>query len=96
MVSFVNLRERAIIDRKWNPSTGRIVRSSGATVLPVYFEGYNGLFFQLAGMLHPRVRTLLLGREFIRNTKRKISLKIGHPIPYSKLNQFELRLPRHE
>ncbi len=88
MVSRANLRERSITDRPWNPSVARLVRRGQASVLPIYFEGRNSLFFQAAGLCHPLLRTVLLPREMIKRKDRTIRLKIGDPLPYRMLREF--------
>jgi putative hemolysin len=55
----------------------------------VYFEGRNSNFFQLCGLLHPRLRTALLGREFSRARGREIRLKVGELIEPKHLETFE-------
>ena len=46
--------------RRGIPDVATLVRMTGATVVPIYFKGPNSLPFQLAGLLHPGLRTLLL------------------------------------
>src|SRR3984957_506250 len=41
-VSHLNLKERSITDPEWNHNVARLIRITGATVLPVYFLGANG------------------------------------------------------
>ena len=45
-VAHLNLRERAVTDPPWTDQIARIVRRTGAPVLPVYFDGHNGPLFQ--------------------------------------------------
>jgi putative hemolysin len=80
-VAHLKLRHREISDPPWHPVAARIVRRTDATVVPVFFKGRNSLLFQLAGLLHPRLRTGLLARELMRQRGRTIHLKIGNPIP---------------
>ena len=88
-VSHLNLRERTIIDPQWNHSVARLVRITGATVLPIYFVGANSALFQLLGFLHPRVRTALLPHEFFNKNNRTIEVRIGSPISPAKIRAYQ-------
>jgi putative hemolysin len=84
-VAHVDLWKRAIVDPEWSSTIARIVRITGASVLPLYFAGANGPMFQLLGMIHPRVRTALLPHEFFNKQDRDFELRIGSLIPEKKL-----------
>lgn len=87
-VSHYSLREQRITDPRWNDTIGRLVRRTRSPVLPVYFEGRNSLFFNVAGLLHPLLRTVLLPRELINKSRTRLYLKIGKPIPCSRLKKL--------
>jgi putative hemolysin len=61
----------------WSPAIARIARRAGAPVLPVYVPGRNRAMFQTAGLIHPRLRTALLPREFLARWGKPIELRIG-------------------
>ena len=77
--------KRAVIEQQWQATVGGLIRMTRASVVPVYFHGANGMLFQLAGMLHPRVRTAMLPRELINKANTCISLRVGEPIDPRKL-----------
>lgn len=87
-VSHFHFRSRQITDPVWTLNTARLVHMSQATVVPCYFEGNNSLLFQLAGIVHPRLRTILLPREMMRCHGINLRVRIGTPIPYRKLAEF--------
>jgi putative hemolysin len=87
-VAHLDLQKRAIVDPPWSETIAGIVRRTGATVVPLYFHGRNSPLFQLLGMIHPRLRTVMLPRELLRKHHRKIRVKVGHPIPANRLKQF--------
>jgi putative hemolysin len=88
-VSHLYVHRRAVIDPPWSATVGRLVQRTGASVVPVFFAGRNGALFQLAGLVHPLLRTLMLPSELINKRKREISLCIGGVIPPSTLKTFE-------
>ncbi len=69
-----------ITDPEWNETVGGLIRISGAPALPVYFHGSNGAAFQLAGLVHPRLRTALLPRELLNKRGMVVEASIGRPI----------------
>ncbi len=88
-VSSLKLGKREITDPKWSTHAGKFVRETKATVLPVYFEGRNSALFQAAGLVTPRARTAMLLREFMSKRDSVIRMRIGDPIPFRKLEEFE-------
>lgn len=84
-VAHFKVRERRVADPEWSPSIARIIRACKATVVPVNFRGANGPVFHLAGLVHPRLRTMLLGREFVNKARKTVEVRVGRPIDPSKL-----------
>lgn len=84
-VSHLDLRSREVVDPAWHHSIGRMARTSKALVVPVFFEGTNSIMFQLAGMIHPKLRTALLPNELLNKAERTINVRIGDPIPSEKI-----------
>ncbi|MBE7494241.1 MAG: lysophospholipid acyltransferase family protein [Verrucomicrobiaceae bacterium] len=80
---------RGVEEPAWTNHLGSLVRRTQATVLPVYFPGSNSALFHTAGLVHPRLRTGLLLREFSRREGTTVQMRVGHPIPYSRLKKFE-------
>jgi len=80
-VSHLCWRELGITDPQWNAMAARLVRLTGAAALPVFLPGCNSATFQALGMLHPALRTTWLMNEFLRQTDRKVEVRIGSRIP---------------
>ncbi|MBL7661181.1 lysophospholipid acyltransferase family protein [bacterium] len=78
-----------VVDPVWSNTIGRIVRKAHVPVLPIFVVGKNRLFFQIAGLIHKRLRTILLPRELLNTRNKTIKLLIGGIIPVQKLNSFE-------
>lgn len=88
-VSHLQASRRQVTDPEWNPSVARIIRATQAPVIPVCFEGANSLGFQLAGLMHARLRTMLLPRELLNKERRTFALSIGKPVTAKRLGSFE-------
>ena len=73
------------VDGHWKTQVARIARRTHATVLPVFVDGANRLRFQLAGLIHPFLRTILLAREYVAAGGRQVRLVVGSPIPAEEL-----------
>ena len=79
---------RGVVDPPWSDTVARLVLKSKAAVLPVFFPGHNGPLFQLAGTLHPRLRTLLLPKMLLKGRKTPLTPLIGNLIPSKKWASF--------
>ncbi|MBP9838152.1 MAG: lysophospholipid acyltransferase family protein [Proteobacteria bacterium] len=87
-VSHFHWSSREVTDPSWSETIGRIIRGAKCPVLPIFFPGHNGPFFQTLGVIHPLLRTLMLGREIINKANKSFSLKIGNLISFQKLSTF--------
>ncbi len=86
-VSAFSLRRGCVTDPPWSDSIARLVMQTKATVVPIYFDGQNSRLFQIAGLVHPRLRTALLPREFLRRRGQTVQVAIGTPIPFERLTR---------
>ena len=84
-VSSLDLGARAITDPPWDSGIGWLVEKSGAPVVPAFISGRNSLFFQVAGLIHPRVRTALLVREMLNHSGAVIDIRCGRVIEVDTL-----------
>lgn len=73
-------RHGVITDPPWQPSIARLIQKAQVPAIPLHIEGRNSIWFQVAGLIHPRLRTLLLARELINKSGRVINLRIGRAI----------------
>ncbi|MCC5932709.1 MAG: lysophospholipid acyltransferase family protein [Candidatus Cyclonatronum sp.] len=87
-VSHKNWGEKAIRDPDWKDSITKIIQKTEAPVLPIFFCGANGPLFQTAGLIHPRLRTLLLPRQFSNKENMTIKVRFGKVISASKMKSF--------
>jgi putative hemolysin len=75
----------------WNPFTARIVRRSGATVVPMYFPGQNSRLYQIAAQTSATVRQGLLLHEVVHALNKPQSPVIGTPIPPEEMEPWKDR-----
>jgi putative hemolysin len=68
------------MDPSWRRFTARLIAKSGATVVPVFFEGHNSRLFQLASHLHTTLRMALLVNEFKTRIGNPVKVVIGRPL----------------
>ncbi len=76
------------MDPQWRNFTAKLIQKSGATVVPVYFDGTNSRLFQFASHTHYTLRMAMLIREFKKNIRKNITLSIGNPILSSEILPF--------
>lgn len=72
------LLSRAAVDDTWKPFTAKLITQSGASVVPVYFEGQNSRLFQLASHMSLELRLALIFREVNRRRGKRLPVHIGH------------------
>lgn len=88
----VSSRDRAsglVRDIPWSTTIARMARKTGAAVVPVFFDGDNGWFFNFAGRIHPRIRTMLLPHEFVNKRNRRLRVEFGDAIPSREMAQYD-------
>ena len=76
----------APLDPMWRSFTAKMIAATGATVVPVYFDGANSRLFQLASHLHASLRLGLLIREFRARVDRPVRVVIGKPVDPAELD----------
>lgn len=76
------------MDPGWRNFTAKLIQRSGATVVPVFFDGANSRLFQVASHLHANLRLGLLIREFRARLDRPVRMVVGEAIPAARLAGF--------
>jgi putative hemolysin len=79
---------RCVADPAWSRTIARIIHHTRPVVQPVFFQGRNSLLFHAAGMVHPKLGTVLLPRELLNKRGCRVQVQIGSPIPASRLERF--------
>ncbi len=88
-VAHLNPRSRRVEDPEWSPTIAGLVRRAKCPALPIYFTGRNGPLFQTLGLIHPKLRTLMLGRELVAREGSTIEVRIGSPMPFRQLAGYK-------
>lgn len=68
------------VDPPWSTIPARLALRTKAKVVPVWCEGTNSRLFQAVGLLHPRLRTALLAREFVARCGAEIVMRVGRAL----------------
>ena len=76
-------------DRKWNAMVGRLAKKHEATCIPVYVHGHNPEYFQIAGLIHKRLRTALLPRQLSNKAGHSICMTVGDAISWRDYSQLD-------
>lgn len=78
-----------VIDDPWQENMATIIRKTGATVVPMHFSGQNGPLFQWVTRVCKEKRSALLAREIKRDRRTLHQVRVGKPIPSSRLEMLE-------
>lgn len=79
------------IEAEWTPFTARMIRRSGATVVPVYFAGQNSRAYQMANRISPTLRQGLLIYEVVHACGHPQAPIVGMPVPPAELDRWDGR-----
>lgn len=76
------------IEGEWNVFTHKIVKSSGATLVPIYFPGQNSRWFMIANQIADSLRQGLLLYEIRRALFKPQRPYVGAPLPPVELDKW--------
>lgn len=79
-VSTYQIGKQQVTDKIWHPVVGKLIEKANVPVVPIYFQGNNGLLFNLLSLIHPSLRTAKLPSELFNKQGHTIRLRIGKPI----------------
>lgn len=81
------------IEREWNLFTAKMIRLSGARVVPLYFPGSNSRWYQIANQISPTLRQSLLIHEIVNACGKPQGPIVGEPFDDEKVQEM-LQDPR--
>ncbi|WP_432735449.1 lysophospholipid acyltransferase family protein [Maridesulfovibrio sp. FT414] len=88
-VASLKIKDRKVEDPAWSPTVAGIIKKTEASATPIFFNGRNSALFQAMGMLHPRLRTVLLPRENLKKKSGPVEFAVGNTIPSELLSRFD-------
>ena len=88
-VSRIQLPSLTISDAPWSYMITRLARKYSAPILPIFVEGENSRAFYLSGLIHKRLRTMLLPRAMLSKSGQEIPLHIGDMIHASDIKRLK-------
>ncbi|MEM6304863.1 MAG: lysophospholipid acyltransferase family protein [Pseudomonadota bacterium] len=68
------------VEAEWNVFTAKMIRRSGAQVVPMRFPGQNSRAYQIANKVSPMLRQGLLLHEIVKSCNKPQAPVVGHPI----------------
>jgi len=77
-----------VIEKEWNPFTAKMIRTSGACVVPLFFQGANSRLYQIANQISATLRQGLLLHEIVHSTGKPQAPIIGEAIPYDDMTEL--------
>ncbi|WP_204112991.1 lysophospholipid acyltransferase family protein [Shimia biformata] len=77
------------IEREWNVFTAKMIRRSGAQVVPIFFPGRNSRAYQIACQISPILRQGLLLHEIVRSCDKPIAPVIGAKLTDDQMAPLE-------
>lgn len=77
------------VEREWSAFTAKMIRRSGARVVPIYFPGRNSRAYQIACQISPILRQGLLLHEIVRSCHKPQAPVIGKPLTEEQMKPLE-------
>ena len=77
------------IEGEWNVFTAKMIRRSGATVLPIKFPGQNSRAYQIANKLSPMLRQGLLLHEIVHALNKPQAPVVGEPLSQEEVDKWK-------
>ena len=76
-----------MIEKEWNLFTAKMIRMSGARVVPLFFPGANSRWYQMANQISPTLRQSLLINEIVRACGKPQKPVVGHPFDHEEVKE---------
>lgn len=77
------------VEREWNVFTAKMIRRSGARVVPIFFPGRNSRAYQIACQVSPTLRQGLLLHEIVRSCRKPQAPVVGAPLTEAQMARLE-------
>jgi putative hemolysin len=73
------------VEAEWNVFTAKMIRRSGAQVVPMKFPGQNSRAYQIANQVSPMLRQGLLLHEIVHSCNKPQAPIVGQPISSNEI-----------
>lgn len=77
------------IEREWSVFTAKLIRRSGARVVPIFYPGNNSRWYQIADKISPILRQGLLLHEIVRSCNKPQAPIVGAPLTDAQMAMLE-------
>lgn len=88
-VAHWNWSALGVEDPPWKKSVLSLANKTNAKIIPCYSASKNSLLFNVVGNIHPRLRTLMLAREFTTKQKKTIKIATNNDVSTEYLDSFK-------
>ena len=79
-------RDGSVTDPEWAPTAASLARRHGAPVVPIHVAGPHSRLFHWFDRISPELRDITLFHELLNKKRKRFFLKVGKPIPPSRLD----------
>lgn len=76
------------VEAEWNVFTAKMIRRSGAQVVPIKFPGQNSRAYQIANKLSPMLRQGLLLHEIVHSCNKPQGPIVGDPLSQEQIDKW--------
>ncbi|WP_300033768.1 lysophospholipid acyltransferase family protein [uncultured Roseobacter sp.] len=76
------------VEAEWNVFTAKLIRRSGATVVPIKFPGQNSRAYQIANRISPMLRQGLLLHEVVHAFDKPQAPVVGEPLSKETVDKW--------
>jgi len=79
-------RDGSVTDPEWAPTAASLARKYNAPITPIHVAGPTSTLFHLFDRVSPELRDITLFHELLNKRRKPYQLKVGAPIPPSRLD----------
>lgn len=79
-------KDGSVTDPDWAPTAVSLARRHGAPVVPIHVAGPNSRLFHAFDRVSQELRDVTLFHELLNKKRKRFFLKVGKPIPPSRLD----------
>ena len=79
-------KDGSVTDPAWAPTAASLARKYDAPIVPIHVAGPNSRLFHWFDRISPELRDITLFHELLNKKRKRFFLKIGKPIPPTRLD----------